>query len=252
MGTVSSVFMKYVAISTASYATLCYLAPKERSDQDGFLFNSLLSTLAYMSVLNAGIAILFKCEWGMAVLGKDEVTGAVPIWSYIAFVGFHLPTWMYTSIHRIQDRMKGIQVADEVAAGWWLGGRYGHELDKTWAGVVDLTCEFPESCRVADPDSYLLLRCWDGVPPTVAQLQRAAEFAVRRSSVGDVLVHCAHGRGRSTTVACACLVKAGLFGNWEEAFQAIQKKRHVVKLNKRMRSVLAEWQQLHDADSKDK
>merc|ERR1719436_515558 len=88
----------------------------------------------------------------------------------------------------------------------------------------------------------MLLPCWDGVPPPPAELERAAQFATSARSSGDVLVHCAHGRGRSTTVMCACLVRAGLHRNWEEAFDAIRKKRRVVKLNRSMRSVLTSWQ----------
>merc|ERR1711957_740274 len=60
--------------------------------------------------------------------------------------------------------------------------------------------------------------------------------------MGDGLVHCAHGRGRSTTVMCACLVKFGLYPNWEAALEAIKKRRRVAKLNRAMRAALTAWQ----------
>ena len=53
--------------------------------------------------------------------------------------------------------------------GWWIGGKFGDRLKKKWAVTIDLTCEFPEACREVTGE-YLLLPCWDGVPPTPAQI----------------------------------------------------------------------------------
>ena len=64
---------------------------------------------------------------------------------------------------------------------------------------------------------------------------------------GLVNVHCAHGRGRSTTVLAACLVRAGRASTWEEAFKLIHARRPVVKLNKKMRTALTEWQKKYGA-----
>jgi len=204
----------------------------------------LLLLLWHMALLNGFIAVPFKLRLGMAMLGKDKETGVVPLWSYLLYPGFHFPTWLYTRIHRMKDRAKGIEVATEVAPGWYVGGRYGVELDIQWSGTVDLTCEFPEGCR-ANTEQYLLLRCWDGVPPPPELLERAAEFAVAAREKGNVMVHCAHGRGRSTTVMCACLVRAGLYATWEQAFQAIKEKRNVCNLNRNMRAALTAWQAQH-------
>ena len=136
-----------------------------------------------------------------------------------------------------------VPAASEVQKGWWVGGCYAHELGpKEWGGIIDLTVEFPESCRKSTKH-YLSAPTWDGVPLAPADLESAAVFAVQAREHGDVLVHCAHGRGRSTTVMCACLVKAGLFSNWEEAFdKGIKPYRSVCKLNRRMMDNLAEWQ----------
>lgn len=243
MGTVQGVYMKYVALSTASYSALyCFAPADEDAEAIGLLYTAFLAWLAYMTLLNGLIAILFRCERGMDMLAKDASTGRVPLWSYACFAGFHFPTWLYTSVQHMKDKVNGVAVADEVAPGWWLGGRYGAELGKTWAGIVDLTCEFPETCRGANAEAYLLVRCWDGVPPTPLQLEEAADFAAKRHKAGNIIVHCAHGRGRSTTTMLACLVRAGLFKTWEDAFDAVKKKRSVVKLNSRMRRALAEWQ----------
>ena len=43
---------------------------------------------------------------------------------------------------------------------------------------------------------------------------------------------------------CACLVKAGLYPDWQEAFEkGIKPGRPVCKLNKRMRQALTQWQE---------
>ena len=211
--------------------------------------------LGYSTLLNGTIAVLFKLEWGMTIVGKDKSTGQIPMWSYIVFFPFHIPTILYTKIHsrisraKISDPKTGTQkyqpvpAASEVQKGWWVGGCNAHELGpKEWGGIIDLTVEFPESCRKSTKH-YLSAPTWDGVPLSPADLESAAIFAVQAREKGDVLVHCAHGRGRSTTVMCACLVKAGLFSNWEEAFEkGIKPYRSVCKLNQRMMDNLASWQ----------
>ena len=268
MGTVHGVYLKYVGLSALSYAGLSLLSndgesafesvgyaarslfagTPSRSAADGSLLR-VLPTLAlgYSTVLNGFIAVLFKSEWGMGLLGKDPRNGNIPLWSYIIFFPFHIPTKLYTHIHKSHDqhkkKEKRVPVASEVQPGWWVGGCYGHELDMDWAGVIDLTVEFPES-TIDRTKAYLSMPTWDGVPATPAQLEEAANFAVHaKGQDGHILVHCAHGRGRSTTVMCACLVKAGLFSNWEEAFEkGIKPQRSVCKLNRRMRQNLSEWQ----------
>ena len=311
MGTVHGVYLKYVGLSALSYCGYSWLNANNdtstllsasssnmdsRSAVDGSLPSSstavdILTTivpslvLGYSTLVNGTIAVLFKAERGMSIIGKNRATGTIPMWSYIIFFPFHIPTMLYTKIHTNTFYMKQpdkqvrdtkdespssssnrnstakvkVPVATEVQPGWWVGGCYGHKLNKDWAGVIDLTVEFPEKCYERSL-FYLSLPTWDGVPCTPEQLEYATNFALNAKSkkeeqlqqssdgnnkvVGDILVHCAHGRGRSTTVMCACLVKAGLFKHWEEAFEVgIKPYRPVCKLNRRMRQNLQAWQE---------
>ena len=116
---------------------------------------------------------------------------------------------------------------------------------------MDLTCEFPEPC-LDTTTTYVNCPVWDGTPPSSAQLERAATAIAKGWShatakggkvefKGTVMVHCAHGRGRSCMVACAGLVKAGYCDTWEEAFDVVVKGRSCCKLNGRMRKGLTEW-----------
>ena len=270
MGTVHGVWLKYVALSGLSFAGYSYFSESSEDEDRSSAFSllgltvtrSTLPALAwgYSTAVNGVIAILFKLEWGMSILGKDTVQGTIPWWSYVVWFPFHIPTYLYTNIHKFISRYKNpetdvyepvpVAVATQVQTGWWIGGCHGPELHKDWSAVIDLTVEFPESCRTV---AYLAIPTWDGVPASPAQLEHAAAWAVQQHDKygGDILVHCAHGRGRSTTVLCACLVKAGLFETWQQAFEeGIKPKRPVCKLNKRMRENLTQWQELYVAKGK--
>lgn len=259
--------MKYVGLSALSYAGYSFFSAEPTASisngrmmaeevAGGSLTKMLPAiVMGYSTVVNGAIAVLFKLEWGMGLLGKDKTTGQIPTWSYVIFFPFHAPTILYTRIHssisraKVPDpktgemKYKPVPAASEVQPGWWVGGCHADEMGpKEWGGIIDLTVEFPESCR-NHTKHYLSAPTWDGVPLSPADLESAAEFGVEARRDGDVLVHCAHGRGRSTTVMCACLVKAGLFSNWEEAFdKGIKPYRTVCKLNKRMKENLTAWQ----------
>lgn len=295
MGAVHGVYLKYVGLSVLSYAGLQLvmgnIGPMDplplssdrmllaTSSDSGSSIMPLLrlvtaSVLGYSTLLNGAIAMLFKLRKGMSLIGKDKKRGTIPLWSYAVFFPFHIPTYTYTFFHtrygtmkphskdsaegKLKQKVVPVPVASEIQPGWWVGGCYSHQLNKQWAGIVDLTVEFPEKCR---PNTlrYLCLPTWDGVPCSPEQLEKATMFCIeareewaRLKEKGAVegephiLIHCAHGRGRSTTVMCAALVKMGLFSNYEEALEkGIRPGRPVCKLNKMMRKNLAEWQNIY-------
>jgi protein-tyrosine phosphatase len=278
MGAVHGVYLKYVGLSVVSYAGYSFLVANGEAAElltlsGGFrhltgamnnpssisIFNGenlrlgAAAILKYSYVLNAAIALLFKAEVGMGLIGKNAETGQIPLWSYLLYFPFHLPSILYTRIHARNDRKKKtpVPVASEVQPGWYVGGMYADKLEKSWGGIIDLTVEFPERCFDCT-ESYKLVASWDGVPPSPEKIEEAATFAVEARKKGDVLVHCAHGRGRSTTLMCAALVKAGLFATWEDAFEkGIKPGRSVCKLNRRMRNALAEWQRIYVDDKKE-
>jgi hypothetical protein len=275
MGTVHGVYLKYVGVSALSIVGYSAMIRTASINGDrvallellGYTLRRVLQSLTilslgYSAVLNCVIAILFKLEKGMEIIGKDKDTGTIPWWSYALFFPFHLPSMIYTYIHLehgTQMVVKGgksvaeeVPQATEVQSGWWLGGCYGHKLQKDWAGVVDLTVEFPESC-IQNTKAYLSIQTWDGVPASPEQIEEATNFAVAARKEGDVLIHCAHGRGRSTTIMAACLVKEGLFPTWKDAFEmGIKPYRPCCKLNARMMQNLTDWQATYVANGEDK
>ena len=116
--------------------------------------------------------------------------------------------------------------------------------------MIDLTVEFPELC-INQTDAYLSIPAWDGVPATAVDIEKAANFATDQRKNGHVLIHCAHGKGRSTTIMVAALVRAGLFSTWEEAFEkGVKPQRPVCKLNTKMKNRLTEWQDTYVLNKK--
>jgi len=196
----------------------------------------------YVAFANFLVTLGFLFNAGTGLIGKRK-NGSLPWWSYVVWLGFIGPTWLYTFLHTQLGKSKGVREADEVLPGWWLGSRYAdvaRERPETFSGIVDLTCELPE--RVKEKDNYCLVPVWDGTPPSTRDIDRAADFCVTNSKSGHILVHCAHGRGRSTTVFVAALVKAGKYDTWQNAFAACKLRRPAVKLNAKMRKALETWQ----------
>ena len=70
----------------------------------------------------------------------------------------------------------------------------------------------------------------------------AVPFLVDAAKEGPVLVHCAHGVGRSTATLVAALVEAGHFRSTDEAFAHVKQKRSVVKQSSRLKAALAAWE----------
>ncbi|KAG7357053.1 dual specificity phosphatase [Nitzschia inconspicua] len=223
MGTVHGVYLKYVGLSALSYAGYSMLSSENTSSASDGSTKTLLKTLSavvlgYSTIVNGMIAILFKTERGMSIIGKNKTTGEIPMWSYLVFFPFHIPTLLYTHVHTRMGVYKSAESKD----------------GKAKYNPVPVASEVQKGCAPT----------WDGVPLGPEDLEAAAVFAVEARKEGDVLIHCAHGRGRSTTVMCACLVKAGLYDNWKEAFEkGIKPFRSVCKLNKRMQEILTAWQE---------
>eukprot|EP00629_Pelagomonadales_sp_RCC1024_P006966 CAMPEP_0119270600 /NCGR_PEP_ID=MMETSP1329-20130426/7539_1 /TAXON_ID=114041 /ORGANISM="Genus nov. species nov., Strain RCC1024" /LENGTH=233 /DNA_ID=CAMNT_0007270625 /DNA_START=210 /DNA_END=908 /DNA_ORIENTATION=+ len=233
MGAVHGVVLKYVGLTAAASAALAV----------GPAHYAWRCPLLVVAATNAVVVALFLADAGCGLLGKSAKTGRSPWPYYVAWAGFVVPTWLYTKIHTSLGATRGVPEASEVAPGWWLGGRYADVAPgrpARWAGVLDLTCELPERCLDLT-DDYKLVACWDGAPPAPERIEAAAAFCVAARAEGPVLVHCAHGRGRSTTCVVAALAKAGLFPDWRAALAACQRNRPVVKLNGRMRRALDLW-----------
>ena len=103
-------------------------------------------------------------------------------------------------------------------------------LGISWHGVMDLTNEFPASNLKAPIQKYLPVL--DLTPPKSKTLIRAVRWLERTQQQGDVLVHCALGLSRSSSVVACWLVWRGHAGNVQQAIAMIDTKRVGVVLSK--------------------
>ena len=73
------------------------------------------------------------------------------------------------------------------------------------------------------------------------QIDRGVKWALEQYAAGrPVLIHCAHGHGRSLVVMCAVLVVSRQAGKILETFKMVKAARPKVRLNARQHR--AHWQ----------
>jgi diacylglycerol kinase (ATP) len=230
------VYLRYGALVGATLVLLQTLS----------LSSTMFFVFIYFAAVHSLMVVLFVLRRGEAILGKVAKTGALPLWSYLVWWPFHLVNLISVYLVNHVRKRRGVDLCTEIMPGWHLGGYYsdvgaerrvlGGRLN---LAVVDLTTEFPE--RLTTPH-YCLVPIWDGSAPTVAQMRRAADFVAENLNQGrHVVVHCAFGVGRSTTMMIACMRHQRLCNSVDEGLQLIKQKRPVCKLNSQMRAALALW-----------
>jgi len=132
MGAVHGVYLKYVGLSAISFVGYSMLSPQDaeykpfpteqNATHQAMMLMEMIPSLilGYSAILNGIIAILFKAEMGMLIIGKDKITGNIPIWSYLIFFPFHIPTLFYTHLHTWMGKSMHkppVPVATEVQPG---------------------------------------------------------------------------------------------------------------------------------------
>ena len=140
-----------------------------------------------------------------------------------------------------------------IADRWYVGGwpkasdiQLLEGKEPQSAAVLDCTCELP---RKTDRP-YLCIATWDTHAPTVEGFERGVKFALEKRDEGrSVLVHCAHGHGRSVAMLCAILIAEGKVQSVDEAESLIKKKRPRARLNRNQKENLIKWfDQRHKKD----
>jgi hypothetical protein len=187
------VWMRFAAV-TATYAWLARRA---------FTHHAPLAVgLGYCSAVHAVVTSLVVADIAPWIIGKNPKTGQVPLWSWVVWGPFHLTNRFFVGVAKLNhSHANNLEVATEVWPGWYLGGWYSSELGIRFSAVVDLCCELPER---AQTDRYMCCANWDGMLHG-EDIARAAPFLAAAAKEGPVLVHCAHGVGRSTaTIVGKC------------------------------------------------
>ena len=125
----------------------------------------------------------------------------------------------------------------------WPSESFLRELGPTCL-VLDVTAEWG---KARGPGRFIGAPAIDGSLPTVAHIEQAVAVAAdhHRRSVGPIVIHCLYGIGRSTSLTLALLVSLGICSSVDCALDYVKRLRPIVRVNRRYRKVLHEWESIH-------
>lgn len=152
----------------------------------------------------------------------------------------------------IQRRLSSEPAFNKITKEYWIGAWPSEEklVPALHAAVLDVTCELPLQVT---PPAYKVLPVWDTHGPTPLQIEEGVRWAREQAMLGNpVLVHCAHGHGRSATIIAALLIAEGKASGVEDAEALMKLERPRVRLNKRQRLSIKQWIALNSSTSKQK
>ena len=135
---------------------------------------------------------------------------------------------------------------NKITDGLYLGGWPADESllpppGKNGVAVCDVTCELPR--RVMSIGAYTTVPVWDSHAPSPAAIESAVNWVVEKLDGGyAVLVHCAHGHGRSAVITGGVLRALGEASTVEDAVELMRKARPLVKMNARQLASLEDWE----------
>jgi len=211
--------------------------------------------LIHSSIVFLMLGVMMMLQVGDEVVGKDRKTGQVPVWSLISFAPFHSLNYLLVRMKNTYLLCRGYPQTNKVSDNLYVGNLFSQDWADAngvkWRAVVDLTTEFSERCRC---EHYLNIPVHDGNPPSSAQFAEAVLFVKDHIEQGPVLIHCAYGVGRSSTVAAACVLGLGRQRGALKAFESVKAGRPVARLNTRMQLALLKFEKdvlaMRPADAK--
>ncbi len=155
------------------------------------------------AVVILATAVVYAVGAPSAFLKRRD--GTLPWYAWVVWGPLFAYQWV---VYEGGRRLTSEPVATEVAPGVFVARRpRAHELPKGVAIVVDLCAEFPAAPGVTVGRTYLAIPTLDASAPTPAQIVAAVEAVLAAN--GAAFIHCAHGHGRSATVAAAVLIRRG-------------------------------------------
>lgn len=140
----------------------------------------------------------------------------------------------------------------EIRPNLYLGGALTRSKDYSWikkegiTAVLNMTSEWNDEKDffIRKNIEYLKIPVNDLSSPSVIQILYGVEYLKTHSKLGNkMLVHCAKGRGRSATVACAFLMY-DLKIDFEDANRILKNNRSLVSIMAQQKEKLLEIQEL--------
>ena len=149
--------------------------------------------------------------------GKNPKTGDIPFFRVLVFLPYYLVVVVIMTVSYATSRFSKRASRNRVTGDVYVGDYYSSfEKGQRWAAIVDVTNELP---RLGVTERYLNIPSWDGTPPSASEIQLAVQFI--KDSRGPVLVHCAHGKGRSVTVVVAYLKATKICDSIEDGIKMV-------------------------------
>ena len=205
--------------------------------------------LSVLAVVFVGLAVVttWLWLWPAAVLVATTIVyllgapgaflkradGTLPWYAWLLWGPLFAYQWV---VYEGGRRLTGEPVATEVAPGVYVARRPRvRDLPPGVAIVVDLCAEFPAARGVPVGRTYLAIPTLDAAAPTAAQIAAAVDAVIAAN--GSAFIHCAHGHGRSATVAAAVLIRRGdaTLADVEAKMQALRPR---IRLNDTQRAAL--------------
>jgi atypical dual specificity phosphatase len=156
---------------------------------------------------------------------------------------------LYPLIRFVYEKLQGHRWFDQIDSQLWLGGAptykrdYAFLIDHGIDAVVNIRAEREDDLAFYDQHGifHLQLKVYDVLLPDYEILDLGADWIAEQVQEGrTVLVHCAKGRGRSTTLLAAYLMKYKGYA-YPEAKALMLNKRPLTKLTKRNEQHLLNW-----------
>jgi protein-tyrosine phosphatase len=220
-----SVHMKYLAlrygISACGMALAAFLA-----HQASFVLTAIfIWTAVALSLVTMAYLGLERHVFQRNVMTKRR--------GYIRWPAkFLLAPYLFLSWCSYRMYTKNKYLPNMIHGNVWLGAfprTAVANMGVSWQGVLDLTNEFPTATLNAPLQKYLPVL--DLTPPNGKTLVRAVRWLDNAQQQGNVLVHCALGLSRSSSVVICWLVWRGHFASIESAIRHVNSIRPGIVLS---------------------
>lgn len=225
-----------VVAVTATVPAMCALAFR---DSMPFGLTCMLLHVSSVGYLVALAASPWFEKSSTGLLGK-RADGRIDTLRFGLFWPYHAGLRMKLGMQRL---LSSEPVWNQITSDYFIGGWPNSKKNTPPLcnlAILDVTCELPLQVEAS---GYLMIPVWDTHAPSSIQIEIGVRWALKqeREEKRCILIHCAHGHGRSACMMAAILIAKGLVGTVEEAEAMMKKERPRVRLNPRQKEAVEMW-----------